>query len=252
MSLYAQELQARFAGRAYRYFEQTASTNDRARAWINEDPPAPHGAFVVADEQTAGRGRLGRTWETPPGSALAVSFVLHPPQKHIPQITMLGAVAVLESLERVGATDVAIKWPNDVLLNGLKVCGILTESEWKGSQLRGVILGIGLNVRVDFTGTPLEGRAVSVETALRRSVHRSDLLAHLVENLDRWSAKLGTRDLYETWFERLKTLGETVTVTAGEVRYEGIAVDARPDGALIVQTADGKRRAVYGGEVTTA
>jgi BirA family biotin operon repressor/biotin-[acetyl-CoA-carboxylase] ligase len=252
MSLYAQDLQARFAGRPYRYFEQITSTNDAARQWLNEEPAAPQGAFVVADEQTAGRGRLGRTWETPAGSALAVSFVLRPPQKHIPQVTMLGAVAVLATLQRFGATDAAIKWPNDVLLRDRKVCGILTESEWKGSQLRGVILGIGLNVRVDFSGTPLEDKAISVESALRRGLHRVDLLEHLVDNLDRWLAKLGTSDLYDEWLQHLKTIGEPVTVTAGEVRYEGIAVDARPDGALIVQTADGKRRAVYGGEVTTA
>lgn len=250
MTLSEETLRARLGDRPFRFYPEIGSTNDAAREWLESG--APSGAVVIADTQTAGRGRFSRVWQTPPGSALAVSLILKPPQKHIPQVTMLGAVAVAEMLERIGAVDVAIKWPNDVLLNGRKVCGILSESDWKGSLLRGVILGIGLNISVDFTDSPLQDTAISIETALRRAYNRVDILDYLLEFIDKWLARLGTDDLYHEWMQHLKTLGEQVRVSSGAVSFEGIAIDARPDGALIVQTADGKHRAVYGGEVTTA
>src|SRR5512136_875543 len=130
-----------------RYFEQTTSTNDMALAWAAEG--APDLALVYAEQQTAGRGRGGRRWFTPPGSALAFSLILRPTpaeQQFPARFSALGALAVCEVLERRGLQP-WVKWPNDVLLNRRKVCGILVESTWMGATLNYLVLGVGLNIK---------------------------------------------------------------------------------------------------------
>ncbi|PIZ25632.1 MAG: biotin--[acetyl-CoA-carboxylase] ligase, partial [Chloroflexi bacterium CG_4_10_14_0_8_um_filter_57_5] len=122
-----------------RYYEQTGSTNDVALAWASAG--APDLALVIADEQTAGRGRLGRKWVTPPGAALAFSLVLRPrpvERDVIPLYSALGALAVVSALEEKYGLKPEIKWPNDVLVRGRKLCGILAEAVWLGSQAESV------------------------------------------------------------------------------------------------------------------
>lgn len=193
---------------------------------------------------------MGRTWETPPNSAIALSVILHPPHDALSQVTMLGALAVAETLTALGVAEVGIKWPNDVLLNGLKVCGILAESEWQDNTLRGAILGIGVNVRIDFNGSPLTYIATSIETELKRAVDRVDVLAALLERIDTWSERLGDAALYQAWRARLVTLGETVSVTYGVQTHEGRAVDVLPDGALVIEDSVGTRHTIYAGDVS--
>ncbi len=248
MSFTQGKLQEKLGDRPFRFYPKIGSTNDQAREWLLNG--APNGACVIADQQTQGRGRMGRTWETPPNSAIALSVILRPSPDALPQITMLGALAVAETLAALGATKVGIKWPNDVLLNGLKVCGVLAESEWQNNTLRGVILGIGLNVRVDFQGSPLAYTATNIETELKRSVDRVDLLTALLERIDRWSKQLGDAALYQAWRARLVTLGEMVSVTCGVQTHEGRAVDVLPDGALVIEDAIGTRHTIYAGDVS--
>src|SRR5690606_3785950 len=132
----------------WRYFDRLGSTNDEAARWA--DRGAPHLALVLADEQYAGRGRLGRQWFTPPGAALALSLVLRPrpenrlASEQIPFYTALGALALSQALRRQLGLSPAIKWPNDVLLVGRKTAGILAEAQWQGDQVQAVILGIGV------------------------------------------------------------------------------------------------------------
>src|SRR5690606_4117303 len=131
-----------------RFYERADSTNDLALAWLREG--APIGAVVIADEQLKGRGRKGRVWHTPPGVALAVSVVLRPPVDALHQVGMVGALAIADVCQQHVPDDVAIKWPNDVQVGGRKVSGILPETAWEADRLLGVVLGMGLNVRVDF------------------------------------------------------------------------------------------------------
>ena len=129
-----------------RYFEKIGSTNDEALAWASQG--APDWTLLVADEQTAGRGRSGRKWFTPPEAALAFSLILRPSadeQRFPARVTGLGALAVVDALVKL-EIDAEVKWPNDILIEGRKAAGILVESIWAGDSLEALIVGIGINV----------------------------------------------------------------------------------------------------------
>ncbi len=277
----------RLAPRLVRYFTRVGSTNDVALEWLSEG--AVSGSVVITDEQVKGRGRLGRSWYTPPGTALIVSYVLRPQVEHLPRITMMGAVSICEMIERltpfptlqtIGAAEnslvqsqsrdeivlvptkgiqsnhpdfaraahrIGIKWPNDVQLDGLKVSGVLPESVWQGDRLVGVVLGMGVNVRTDFNRTELDGKAISLETALGRSLNRLDLLVYWLERLDRWSAHLD--EVYEPWKRRLTTLGQQVSLMNAGETVMGIAESVEPDGALLVRDSDGTVHRMVAGDI---
>ncbi|MCB9453782.1 MAG: biotin--[acetyl-CoA-carboxylase] ligase [Anaerolineaceae bacterium] len=243
MTLREDELQARLAPHPVRFYPQVDSSNDLALAWLYEGAAA--GSVVIADEQHKGRGRLGRVWRTPPGVALAVSLILRPRPEDLPQITMLGALAIYDMLVGLGLADCGIKWPNDVQINRRKVSGILSEAAWAGDKLAGVVLGMGINVRVDFSAGELAARAISIEPALSRPVDRTDLLVALLARVDFWERRLGTGELFQTWKRRLVTLGQPIT--AGGLI--GTAEDVTPDGALVIRTADDQLHRVIAGDV---
>jgi BirA family biotin operon repressor/biotin-[acetyl-CoA-carboxylase] ligase len=232
--------------RHLRYFEQTTSTNTLALAWIAEGAAA--GSLVLTDEQTEGRGRLGRLWFAPAGSALLMSYILYPPPEHAAQATMLGALAVAETCDSLGIGDVGIKYPNDVQINRLKVCGILAEAAWQSGKV-GIALGIGLNVRVDFVDTPFADSTISLETAVHHPLNRADLLDTLLDHLDLWREKMEDRSLFEAWRKRLNMLGERVEVNTGETILSGIASDVESDGALLLTDENGISRRVFAGDL---
>lgn len=246
MSLDLSVLAQRMGSRPYQFHPIIPSTMDAAREWLQHG--APHGALVLADEQTAGRGRLNRAWQTPPDTALALSVILRVAPSTLPQVSMLGALAVAEALDKLGVTGVGIKWPNDILINGQKVCGILVEVDWDGIALRGVILGIGVNVSQDFAGTDLEGQAISIQTALGCAVNRLDVLTEIIYGIDTRWALLGSSTLLKSWRARLVTLGRRVTVF-GPNTFTGTAEDVDDDGALWVRDEEGFRRRVLAGDV---
>jgi BirA family biotin operon repressor/biotin-[acetyl-CoA-carboxylase] ligase len=241
MDLTATRLEEVLGDRPHCFYPQVESTNDIALAWAAEG--APPGAVVVADAQTRGRGRLGRMWYAPPGTALMCSTILRPPPEHTAQVNMLGALAVCEAVEALGGL-VSLKWPNDVLLDGRKLAGILTEAAWHDNQLAAVALGIGINIRVDFAGTPYADTAISLEPTLGRKLDRAELLAGLLERLETWAGHWGNT-LLAAWRGRLATLGQMVQV--GNVRGVAEAVDAR--GALLVRGDDGVLHTVVAGDV---
>lgn len=245
MTLTQESLDNTLGSRPHQFYEQVGSTQDIAFDWLKNGAVA--GAVVIADEQIGGRGRQGRGWHNPPGQAIALSIILKPHRSQLSQITMLGALAISDVLTDLGAGDVGIKWPNDVLLNGKKVCGVLPEAYWEGDSLRGVVLGMGINVRVDFAGTELAERAISIETALGKSVDRTQFVADLLARLDHWRDFLGTNDLLRIWKSRLISLGKPATV--GDV--SGIAESVDEEGALLIRTADGSLQRVVAGELTT-
>ena len=230
-----------------RFYPQADSTNDLALDWLRAG--AAGGSAVIADEQLKGRGRKGRLWHTPPGVALAVSVILHPPVAALHQVSMLGAVAIAELCDRVGAEAVTIKWPNDVLVQGRKLSGVLPEAAWDGERLLGVVLGMGVNVRVDFAGTPLEQTAISLETALQRPLDRAELLAILLERVAYWSLHLGSERLWQTWKQRLSTIGQQVTVDTPEGPLHGLAGAVDAQGALLVRDAAGELHRVLAGDI---
>lgn len=244
MTLTATSIQSRLAARPVRYFDTLGSSNDEARTWLRAG--APFGAVVIADQQTHGRGRQGRTWQTPPGSALAVSLILRPAVDQLHLISMIGALAISDVAFSLGLTDVGIKWPNDVLVNRRKVSGILPESEWDGDQLLGVVLGMGINVSVNFTGTELEATAISLETAAGHSLNRLDLLVALLSAVDHW---LVAPNVFDTWKSRLVTIGQTITVNTPDGSLHGLAESIDEHGALLVRDSQATLHRVIAGDI---
>lgn len=248
MAFTSEQLARSLQDRPFRSFEQIGSTNDEALSWAQDGAPA--GAVVIADEQTRGRGRQGRTWVAPPGTSVMLSVVLRPRAEDLSRLTMLGAVAVSDTLIALGVGGVTIKWPNDVRVGGLKICGVLPETAWVNDRLAGVVLGIGLNVGVDFTGTPLQDTATSIDSALGHPVDRLDVLARLLGAVDDWSEHLGSEALFEVWRGRLDTLGRAVRIDNGGGMVEGVAERVDEQGALWVRGTDGVLRRVVAGDLT--
>lgn len=245
VTLSDERLQGLLAPRAVRYYVQAGSTNDIAREWLRNG--GSDGAVVIADEQISGRGRQGRVWHTPPGVALAVSVILRPPGDWLPHLSMLGALAVLETAAQAGAADVGIKWPNDVQIGGRKVSGVLPEAEWDGDRLLGAVLGIGVNVRTDFRGTELEATAISLETAVGRRLDRAELARDLLARIDFWYGQLGSDALFDVWKGRLTTLGQPVTIND----VQGVAEGVDAQGALLVRDVNGILQRVVAGDLVT-
>ena len=250
---------------AVRYFDQLDSTNNAAARWVEQG--APNMALVVADEQTAGRGRVGRKWYTPPGSALAFSLILYPEgdQRYVlSRLTALGAVAVSEALRRGYGLQTQIKWPNDVLVERRKVCGVLAEAQWSGGSLEAVVLGIGINVSagsIEGSGLKLANEklnfpAAALEQFLHKSVEREALLKTILASIKEWLGKLGTQEFLQTWEARLAFRGEWVQIVpnenSGEAEQpvqEGKITGLAPDGALKLRISSGETITVQVGEM---
>ncbi len=252
---------------ALRYFDRLDSTNDEAARWI--EAGAPDLALVVADEQIAGKGRAGRRWITPPGSALAFSLVLYPPSLDHGQVDILqraaalGALAVCEALHRQYGLHAQIKWPNDVLLDDRKVAGILAEAQWTGSRLRAVILGVGVNVAVDsvseahLPASSLVFPATSIETSRGAGVDRLDFLRAVLERLLDWLPRLASSQFLNACEDSLAYRGEWIHLVSGGAQagespasvLEGKILGLAPDGQLKLRTRSGETVAVRVGEV---
>lgn len=228
MTLSTEILQNRL-NRSFKFYESVDSTNDIAKTWLQDG--ASSGSVVITNEQLKGRGRKGRTWHTPPNVALALSVILRPDQEYLTRISLIGALAVYDLVAYLGCSSVGIKWPNDVQIDGKKVSGILPEAVWSGSKLQGVVLGMGINVRTDFSETELQDKAVSLETVVNKRLNRIDLITYLLKRIDMWSQRIASDALFITWKSRLNMLGTRVMIED----LEGLAVDVEPDGALLVQ-----------------
>ncbi len=247
MTLTEKQIVNRVYPRPVRFFSQIGSTNDVAMEWLRNG--TTQGSIVVADEQIKGKGRLGRVWHTPAGTALIVSVILHPRIEELSQITMLGALAIYDMVSQLGIKQVGIKWPNDVQINGLKVSGILPEVAWENEKLIGVVLGMGINVRIDFSETELVDRAVSIEPVLGRHVDRLNLLVDLLKRIDYWSERLGSTEVFDEWEKRLGTIGQQVRVQASHQEVVGLAQSVDSDGALNIIKTDGSIERVIAGDI---
>jgi BirA family transcriptional regulator, biotin operon repressor / biotin---[acetyl-CoA-carboxylase] ligase len=235
-----------------RYFDTIGSTNDEALGWAATDTPDL--SVVIADEQTAGRGRLDRKWFTPRGTALAFSIVLRPTAEERPHLTRLvglAALAVAESLRKHGL-DARIKWPNDVLIQNRKVCGILIESVWSGEDVDCVVIGVGINV-LEGSIPPdemLQFPATSLEAELGHTPDRVEILRDILASLIELRPRLGTDELLKHWEELLALQGETVQVeTEKTPSVTGRISGLNPDGSLKIRNEHGEFVTVRFGDV---
>lgn len=236
-----------------RYFDSIGSTNDDAMAWAASG--APDFSLVAADEQTAGRGRQGRAWFTPAGSALAVSLILRPQhgreREHVGLFSGLGALALLDSLKIIGL-HAEIKWPNDVLVNHRKVAGLLVETVWLGNEVESVVLGMGVNVLSTAVppGAALNFPAASLQDALQHPLERFELLRYWLTSFQRWRPKLGTPEFIAAWEENLAFRNEQVQVWASDSEHFTGWVDRlEADGSLRVRLESGEVRSLRVGEI---
>ena len=252
------------------------STNDLAKEKAGAG--VPEGLLVIADEQTAGRGRLGRRWWAPAGSALLTSLLFRPatPSWHgqagagslqlAPQLVMLCALAAADAVTDLTGLDVDLKWPNDLLVRGRKLAGLLAESVFTGDRLDAVVVGLGLNVATDLgDAPPFMASATSLQLELGHPVDRLPLLVAYVSGVARRYAQLerGTSP-YTEWASRLVTLGQHVTAHLGDPALPGKdgSLDATPrslsgvaqgvdvDGALLLRAPDGTVHRLLAADIT--
>lgn len=236
------------------HFVSLPSTNDLAKELARQG--YPEGSVVIAETQTAGRGRLGRVWESPPGTGIYLSVILRPglPPGELPKLTLTAAVAVVEAIQDATGLRMGIKWPNDILWNGKKLGGILTEMETESDQISHVILGVGLNINTPAFPAPLAGLATSLSSTGRR-YSRLEIVRAFLRRLDENYRTFLRREfpvILEAWRRAAVTLGRPVTVKQGSEEISGLALDVAPDGALLVKTSGGEVRSVISGEIPQA
>ncbi len=246
-------LATRELGRVMHYEESLPSTNARAYELANEG--AFHGEVVVTEEQTAGKGRRGRVWVSPPGKNLYFSAILRPelPPQRAPELTLVAAVALCETLREAGAKAM-IKWPNDVQIDGRKVAGILTELSADTERVHFVVLGVGVNLNSAAGDFPPELAELATSVAISRGqpVPRALFAAALWTRLEQWldtHAEEGFEPVRTAWKSMASTIGQDVLVRAEQRELRGVAEDIDASGALILRTPDGKTERVLAGDV---
>ncbi|MEW6188515.1 MAG: biotin--[acetyl-CoA-carboxylase] ligase [Actinomycetota bacterium] len=246
------KLSTKILGKEIHHFKEVGSTNDIAKDLAIRG--APEGTIVVAEGQTRGRGRLDRRWFSPPGG-IWISLILRPSMSpaDIPKITLMTSVAVAKAIGEVTGLRVEIKWPNDILLRGKKVAGILTEMGAETDRLNFVVVGIGINANVDIFPPDLEPHATSVRRVLGESVDRLKLLRCLLGRLERKYIRLQEgrfKGILNEWKELCATLDAQVKISTVDGEIQGKAIGVDEHGALILKLASGKTKTIYAGDVT--
>ncbi|HEY1662442.1 MAG TPA: biotin--[acetyl-CoA-carboxylase] ligase [Verrucomicrobiae bacterium] len=259
-ALHADDLLARLGktkviGRDIRVFEETTSTNDviekLARDAVRE------GVVVFAESQTRGRGRLGRKWLSPARKGLWFSILLRPnlrPQETT-QLTVASAVALRRAVVSETKLQPEIKWPNDILVHGKKVCGILTEMSAELDKVRYIILGIGIDVNLNANEFPAELKktATSLKIETGEALSRAALAAAILTELDKVYAAISAGKfsaVADEWEEHCATIGKNVTVQIGDRKIRGTAESLDDTGALLLRTEHGRLEPIFGGDVT--
>jgi len=238
-------------GQVLHCYQSIGSTSDQAKA-LAEDG-AGHGEVVVAEAQTGGRGRRGRSWVTAPGRNVAFSVVLRPsglPTARAPELTLVASLAICDALRRAGV-DAGIKWPNDVLVGGRKIAGILTELAAEPDQVHWVVVGVGVNVNARAEDFPPELRGLATSVLLERGqpAPRALFLVACLTLLEEWydrHAEEGFEPIRAAWKERSVTLGREVVVQLDDLELVGRAEDLDASGALLVRSAAGVERITSG------
>lgn len=235
-------------------FDKTDSTNDIASRIA--EAGEPEGALVVAEQQAKGRGRLGRSWFSPKGKGLWFSIVLRPglPPSAASQVTLAGAVACAKAVREIAGLDALIKWPNDVVIDNKKVCGILTEMNTDMDRIRHVVMGVGMNVNVGGEEFPREltATATSVKIEAGKDISRLALLAAILHVFEELYARLKAGDfesVKQEWIGLSNIVGKYVRVATEGRALEGYAVGVDFRGNLIVRLANGLNEHIISGDV---
>jgi BirA family biotin operon repressor/biotin-[acetyl-CoA-carboxylase] ligase len=235
---------------AIQYEPTVGSTMDEMQTWFNTGA-RPY-SLVFTDAQTAGRGRDGRVWHTPRGTALALTILLPPraAANTLGRFTAVGALALCDALQIFGLSA-QVKWPNDVLLDGKKVAGVLADGQWQGNQMQGVFLGIGVNVRAPAVPPtePMMFPATAVDLSAGREISREALMIALVKRIVYWTEKMHTDGFLQAWERALAFREKTIYLLQDGHPSAGTILGLTQEGHLRVKMADGQVRVFLAGEV---
>lgn len=246
-----ENLKAAAIGRQIHYYEQVTSTMDVAREMA--EGGAMEGSVVVAEEQTSGRGRFGRKWVSAAGEGLTFSVVLYPGVWAVSRLTIATAVVVARVLNRGYGLMPGIKWPNDVRVNGKKICGILVETAFQDDQVRYALIGIGININQspDLLDVEMSSQTTSIAYEVGHKLDREEVLqavllelSYVYSSLEEWST------VWADWLKAMEHLGENIKVLWGDRVEEGIAEGVDNDGNLLMRRKDGSVVSLAAGEVT--
>ena len=242
-------LETRFIGQKVIYYPRLTSTMEVAKQEVQQG--AAEGTIVIADEQTTGKGRMNRVWLSPRGS-IALSIILYPSLASLPYLIMLASLAVVHSIEAAAGLRSQVKWPNDILINGRKVCGILIESSVRGSIVDYAIIGIGVNVNLELSDFPeILPAATSLSDELGREVSRLSLIRRLLVEIEKLYLTLPAGgSIYQEWRDNLETIGKKIQVKSDKITYQGIAESVATDGSLLLRHPDGRLTKIVAGDVS--
>ncbi|HHW01518.1 MAG TPA: biotin--[acetyl-CoA-carboxylase] ligase [Thermoanaerobacterales bacterium] len=242
-----------FLGDRIYYYSTIGSTNSEAKRIAQEG--APHGTLIIAEEQTKGKGRMGRSWTSPRGTGIWISIIMKPQMmpSEAPKLTILTAVAVAEAINEETNINAVIKWPNDILIQGKKVCGILTEMSAELDIVNYVVIGVGINVNNDTFPEEVKDRAISLKIAKGKTVDRLRVLACFLEKLEKHYAiamSQGFEAVFDRWRKLCCNLGKPVEIVTKNGFFSGVAIDIDEHGALIVKKDDGNFEKLFSGDVS--
>lgn len=247
-------METRWAGGEIHYYDKTDSTNIQAK--LGGESGAVHGTLFVADRQEAGRGRRGRSWDSPGGVCIYMTILLRPdiePSK-APMLTLVMALSVAEGIREQTGLAAEIKWPNDIILNKKKVCGILTEMSTEIEYINYVITGVGINTNQEKFSEEIKERATSLLIEGGSRVRRSRLIAAVMkryeENYERFMKTEDLSGLYEKYNDLLVNANQDVRILEPQGEYEAHALGINEKGELVVTTADGEEKHIFAGEVS--
>lgn len=237
-------------------FLDTVDSTNRIAMEIG-DKGALHGTVVIADCQTKGRGRLGRTWVSPPGSNIYMSIILRPvlEPKNAPILTIMASVASANALRNVTGLPIGIKWPNDLMASDKKLGGILSETRSINSRIIFSVIGIGINVNSGLEDLPPDLRAIatSIKNETGREESRANLIANILNEMDYWLkglSKDGKEHLLAEWRRLTLTLKKSVKTVVGKDTFTGIAEDIDDEGMLLLRLPSGVLKKISAGDVT--
>lgn len=246
-------ISTKWLGKQIIYKIETGSTNDDVKKEAIEH--APHGTIVIAEKQTNGKGRRGRDWDTKEKS-IALSMLLRPSfQPNIASmITLVTALSIAKALEKIGCDNVQIKWPNDILVNKKKVCGILTEMSMEDKKIQYMVVGFGINVNMSYIPEHIKHTATSLLLEMNQEVSRFILIEEILILFEQYYehfCKLEDLSIFlNEYNDLLINRGTLVKVLEPTGNYEGISKGINFLGELLVETADGKCHKVFAGEVS--
>lgn len=250
----ASRMKTRWAGSKIEFLEKVDSTNNYAKK-IAENG-ALSGTLVLTENQYGGRGRRGRIWENPPGSSIAMTLIVKPklPPNHASMMTLVMGIAVARACREISGIDMKIKWPNDIVAQGKKVCGILTEMSAEPDSIHYVVIGVGINVNIEAFPKELQEIAASLQSLTGKTFHRADLISKCMEEFeDCYQEFLKTEDLSRLMKEYNSLLinkDQKVCVMEPKGMYTGTALGVDANGELIVKKDSGETVSVYAGEVS--